>query len=79
VQKILDLFLLGIGVRDWVLEYVTPITFWSRSRCRKVGALASEGWWRAWQPSQGNKELLVVKDKLGDPTELRVNKVHGMW
>ena len=38
-------------------------------------ALASEGWWEAWQPPQGNQKLLVVKDKVGRPPgELGVSK-----
>jgi len=40
-----------------------------------TGVLASEGWWEAWQPSQGNQELLVVRDKVGRlPGELGVSK-----
>jgi len=33
-----------------------------------LGVLASDGWWEAWQPSQGNQEPLVVKDKVEDPS-----------
>jgi len=40
-----------------------------------VGVLASAGWWEAWQPYQGNQELLVVRDKAGRPPgELGVSK-----
>ena len=40
----------------------------------------SEGWWDAWQPPQGNQELLVVKDKVGRlPRWAWGKQVHGMW
>jgi len=31
----------------------------------RLGELASQSWWEAWQHSHGNPELLAVKDKVG--------------